>query len=120
MDLTCNKNICCVCSNADHKNDIGCGNIFTLATKEQLISRLKSCDFKFSDIDSINSALKYYYEYDYQKEQTNDITDGAYIELFAVKNGVRYNYKTVSMKDMATILTNSLMDGVQELCGIKE
>lgn len=43
------------------------------------------------------------------------LSDGIYMELFAVKNGVRYNAKTISMKDASTILTNSLMDGVEKL-----
>lgn len=41
--------------------------------------------------------------------------DGAYIELFAVKDNVRYNAKTISMKDMSTTLVNGLMDGVENL-----
>ena len=42
--------------------------------------------------------------------------DGVYIELFAIKNGIRYNAKIINMKDMANILTNSLMDGIENLC----
>lgn len=42
-------------------------------------------------------------------------TDGVYMELFCIKNGVRYNAKIINMKDVATILTNSLMDGIEKL-----
>ena len=47
------------------------------------------------------------------KYDTKD--DGIYAELFAVKDGTRYNAKVVSIKEMSTILTNSLMDGIEEL-----
>lgn len=42
--------------------------------------------------------------------------DGIYIELFAVKNGVRYNAKIIDMKDVSKILTNGLVDGIEKLC----
>ena len=41
--------------------------------------------------------------------------DGVYMELFAVKNNIRYNAKVVNMKEMTTTLTNSLMDGIEKL-----
>ena len=41
--------------------------------------------------------------------------DGTYIELFAVKDGIRYNAKTISMIDMSTTLVNGLMNGVENL-----
>jgi hypothetical protein len=43
--------------------------------------------------------------------------NGMYFEVFAVKDGVRYNIKTVDMKTVSQILTNSLMDGVATICG---
>jgi hypothetical protein len=51
----------------------------------------------------------------YEDEVVSLTPDGVYIELFAVKDGVRYNAKVVSMKDMSNILTNSLMDGIEKL-----
>ena len=52
------------------------------------------------------------------KDKKNDFAtnDGVYIELFAIKDGIRYNAKIINMKDMANILTNSLMDGIENLC----
>lgn len=41
--------------------------------------------------------------------------DGIYMQLFCVKNGVRYDMKVVNLKDVSTILTNSLMDGIEKL-----
>ena len=41
--------------------------------------------------------------------------DGTYMELFVIKDGVRYNAKTVEMKDVVNILTNSLMDGIEKM-----
>lgn len=43
------------------------------------------------------------------------MSDGIYMELFAVKNGIRYNAKIVDMKDASTILMNGLMDGIEKL-----
>lgn len=45
----------------------------------------------------------------------SDVNDGIYMELFAVKDGVRCNAKIVDMKDVANVLTNSLMDGIEKL-----
>lgn len=41
--------------------------------------------------------------------------DGIYIEVFAVKDGVRYNAQTISLNNVSKILTNSLLDGVQKI-----
>ena len=49
------------------------------------------------------------------KKDSNAINDGIYMELFAIKNGVRCNAKIIDMKDMVNILTNSLMDGIENL-----
>lgn len=43
------------------------------------------------------------------------IKDGIYVEFFAVKDGERYNVKIVSLGDIATTLTGSLMDGIENL-----
>lgn len=43
------------------------------------------------------------------------INDGIYVELFAVKDGVRYNAKIIDMKEVSIVLTNSLMNGIEEL-----
>ena len=53
-----------------------------------------------------------------QKESVNNqnVEDGIYIELFAVKDGVRYNSKIINIRDVSTVLTNSLMDGIEKLC----
>lgn len=42
--------------------------------------------------------------------------DGIYMQLFCVKDGRRYDVKVISMKDVSTILTNSLMDGLEKIC----
>ena len=46
--------------------------------------------------------------------------DGIYIEIFAVKNGVRYNAQILDIKDVSLILTNHLMNGVGEIIGATE
>ena len=37
------------------------------------------------------------------------------MELFAVKDGVRYNAKIIDMKEVSGTLTGSLMDGIEKL-----
>lgn len=49
------------------------------------------------------------------KKDSTVINDGVYMELFAIKDGVRYNAKIIDMKDVSHILTNSLMDGIENL-----
>lgn len=49
-----------------------------------------------------------------------NMNDGIYIELFAVKDGIRYNAKIVDMKEVTNILTNSLMNGVEKLWSAEE
>lgn len=46
---------------------------------------------------------------------TNKLSDGIYIELFAVKKGVRYNAKILNMADATLILTNGLLNGIENL-----
>lgn len=48
-------------------------------------------------------------------EPTPKMSDGIYMELFAVKDGVRYNAKVINLKDATLILTNALMDGIENL-----
>ena len=42
--------------------------------------------------------------------------DGVYMQLFCVKNGVRYDMKVIDIKEVSAMLTNSLMDGIEKLC----
>ena len=53
--------------------------------------------------------------FEHSKEEKQTMNDGVYMELFAVKDGVRYNAKIIDMKEVSTILTNSLMDGIEKL-----
>lgn len=41
--------------------------------------------------------------------------DGLYAELFAVKNGMKYSAKIISMSEMSTTLVNGLMDGIENM-----
>ena len=61
-------------------------------------------------IEDINNDCT---EYKYIRDKIAE--DGIYIELFAVKDGVRYNHKIVNMRDVTVILTNNLMNGIEEL-----
>ena len=53
--------------------------------------------------------------FEHSKEEKQTMNDGIYMELFAVKDGIRYNAKIVDMKEVSTKLTNSLMDGIEQL-----
>ena len=45
----------------------------------------------------------------------NKLQEGLYIEVFAIKDGIRYDSKIINIKDLSTILTGSLMDGIEKL-----
>ena len=46
--------------------------------------------------------------------------DGIYFEIFAIKDGVRYNSQIISLNEVSKVMTNSLMDGLQEIIMPKE
>lgn len=53
---------------------------------------------------------------EYKDKKNNSATsDGNYIELFVIKNGVRHNVKIIEMKEVENALTNSLVDGIENL-----
>lgn len=43
------------------------------------------------------------------------MNDGIYLEFFAVKEGKRINFKIVSLRQLANILTNGLIDSIEEI-----
>ena len=43
------------------------------------------------------------------------MNDGIYMELFTVKDGVRYNAKILDIREATLILTNGLMNGIENL-----
>ena len=45
----------------------------------------------------------------------NKLQEGLYIEVFAIKDGIRYNSKIINIRDLSTILTGSLMNGIEKL-----
>lgn len=45
------------------------------------------------------------------------MSDGAYVEFFVVKDGVRTNVKISRMEHVAKVLTEKITDGVLELLG---
>ncbi len=46
--------------------------------------------------------------------------DGIYFEVFAVKEGTRYNAKIIDVKEASKILANSVMDGLGEIIGFEK
>lgn len=46
--------------------------------------------------------------------------DGIYFEIFAVKDGVRYNAKIIGVEEVSRIMANSVMDGLGKVIGFKE
>lgn len=46
--------------------------------------------------------------------------DGIYFELFAVKDGVRYDAKIIELKEVGEIMANSLTNGLGKIIGVKE
>lgn len=47
---------------------------------------------------------------------TEQRPDGIYVQVFAVKDGTRYDTKVISLQEVTNTLTNSLMDGIKKLC----
>ena len=45
--------------------------------------------------------------------------DGIYLEIFASKGGKRINFKIVSLCQLSNVLTNGLMNSVEELIEIE-
>ena len=39
------------------------------------------------------------------------------LDVFAVKEGIRYKIKTINVNDASLILTNSIMDGIGKIIG---
>ena len=44
--------------------------------------------------------------------------DGIYLELFVTKNGIKYPLKTFSLQYFIKVLTNSLMDGIENVVNV--
>lgn len=45
--------------------------------------------------------------------------DGIYLEIFASKGGKRINFKIVSLRHLSNVLTNGLMNSIEELIEIE-
>lgn len=46
------------------------------------------------------------------------MNDGIYLEIFASKGGKRINIKIVSLRQLSNVLTNGLMNSIEELIEI--
>ena len=46
--------------------------------------------------------------------------DGIYFEIFAVKDGVRYNAKIIDVKEVSGIMANYVMNGLGKIIGFEE
>lgn len=46
--------------------------------------------------------------------------DGIYFQIFAIKDGIRYNAKIIHVKEVSEIMTNSVMDGLGKVIGFEE
>lgn len=42
--------------------------------------------------------------------------DDIYVQLFVVKDGVRYDMKVFSLGEVTNIITKGLLDGIEKLC----
>lgn len=46
--------------------------------------------------------------------------DGIYFEIFAVKDGVRYNVKIIDAAEVSKIMANFVMDGLGKVIGFDD
>lgn len=44
-----------------------------------------------------------------------EMKDGIYFEVFAIKDGARYNLKIIDAKQLSGIMVNSVMDGIEKV-----
>lgn len=48
------------------------------------------------------------------------MNDGIYMEVFAVKNNVRYNYTVLSLHEVTQAAAKGTVDGICEALGLKD
>lgn len=88
--------------------------------KNLIIERVKEAIFRSTDtvspteIQFLNKFLSCCYDNGWFSTFA-DYDNGCYIELFAVKDGIRYNRKVINLNDATKTLVNGLMDGVDKL-----
>jgi hypothetical protein len=46
--------------------------------------------------------------------------DGIYFEMFAMKDGVRYNAKIIDIGEVGRTIANSVFDGLGKVMGLEE
>ena len=46
--------------------------------------------------------------------------DGIYFEVFAIKNGIKYNLKIIDAAEVSKIMANSVMDGLGTVIGFEK
>ena len=46
--------------------------------------------------------------------------DGIYFEIFAIKNGKRYNVKIIDASEVSKIMANSVVDGLWKVIGFED
>ena len=44
--------------------------------------------------------------------------DGIHVDIYAVKDGKRYDMKTSDIKDITKIMTDNLMNGIEQICSL--
>lgn len=71
---------------------------------------LRSKEYEHNHVHSENTI------YNLTTEPKRD--DGVYVQVFAVRDGIRYDIKVISLKEVSISLTNSLMDGVEKVFSV--
>lgn len=96
----------------------------SLAFRNELVSRLnnqvnryrseKTPGLEFFEVDEIYETIDDILS-GKPVDSDEELEEGIHVDFYAIKDGVRYYYKTVSLKDLSLILTGSLMDGVEKM-----
>ena len=55
-----------------------------------------------------------------QQLKEQKMKDGIYIEVFAVKDNLRYNYKIMSLSELTQEAAKGVVDGIVNAVGMKE
>lgn len=48
------------------------------------------------------------------------MNDGIYFDVFVIKDGIRYNVRTLPVTQVSNILTNAMLDGLGNIINIDE
>ena len=103
------------------------GNINGLAFRNELVNRLnnqvtryrseKTPGLEFFEVDEIYDTIDDILS-GRPVDSDIELPEGIHVDLYVIKDGIRYNYKTLTLKELSLTLTESLMDGIAKMASM--